>query len=257
MSKNDKIKSPIDDWEFKSRVFVLDKKGSKLSSKWIQIRSTDRLSLLWWDEKNKKNRVLRYAKNFDTPFADEQDGTAELRAIRFKNGTLHTSQHEVGLQKFLMLHPSFGTKWTVIDKQAEAVDELAVLDMEYEAMKIARESDIELLEAILRYNLEDAVDNMSTSELRKDAQLFAKRSPRLFLELATDDALVLRNLAVKAVSNGYLTIANDGLQINWSATGKKVIDVGYDENPYAKLAQFFKKDKGIDLMKTLQAKFKA
>ena len=244
-------------WEFKSRTFLLNKKGSKLSSKWIQTRSTDRLSLLWWDDVSKKNRVLRYAANFDSPFMDEQDGTAELKAIRFRNGALHTTAHQVGLQKFLMLHPSFNRIWTLLDKEVEAEDELAILDMEYEAMKIARESDIELIESILRYNLKGAVDNMSTSELRKDAQLFARRSPTLFLELATDDQLVLRNLAVKSVDAGYLKITNDGSTIEWAKNGKKIIDIGYDENPYAKLSQFFKTDQGIDLMKTLQAKFKA
>lgn len=250
-------KGPFADWEYKDRVFKLNKKASKLSSKWIQTRSSVKRPLHFWDEEIKRNRVLRYATNMDSPFMDEQDeATVLLGTIRFKNGTLFTSSTEVGLQRFLMTHPQFDKKWTLVDKEADAIDELAILDMEYEAMKIARESDLELIESIMRYNLKHRVDDMTSAELKKDAQLLAKRNPKLFLELANDDALILRNLAVKAVENGYLKISEDADKVLWAETGKKVIDVGFDENPYTKLSQFFKKDAGIDLMKTLKAKFK-
>ena len=249
-------KGPFHNWEFKARVFKLEGKKSKLASKWIGTRAHGGKPLHFWDEELKKNRVLRYASNFDTPFADEQDGTAIMSSIRFKNGSLYTGSTDVGLQRFLMLHPACGTTWTLIDKEAEAVDELVLLDMEDEARDIAKKADIELIESVLRYTLKGRVDDMSTAELRKDARLLAKKDPQLFLELATDDDLVLRNLAVKSVDAGHLQISHDGNQVVWAKTGKKIIDVGFDENPYAKLSVFFKTDEGIDLMKTLQAKFK-
>ena len=255
--KKAEYKGPFADWEYKDRVFKLNKKKSKLASKFIQTRSSAKRPLHYWDDELKRNRVLRYAVNFDSPFMDEQDeATVILGTIRFKHGTLYTDSTQVGLQRFLMLHREFGKTWTLVDKEAEAVDELAVLNMEYEAMKIARESDLELLEAVMRYQVSGSVDLMTSAEIKKDAQLLAKRNPKLFLELATDDNLILRNLAVKAVENGYLKISEDGNKVVWAKNGKKVIDVGFDDNPYAKLAQFFKKDEGIDLMKTLQAKFK-
>lgn len=249
-------KGPFDGWEFKARIFKLNKKGAKLSSKWIQTRSTAKTPLHYWDKELNKTKVLRYADNFDTPFADEQDGTAILRPIRFKHGSLHTGREQVGLQRFLMLHPKFGNEWTLVDKEKEAVDELVILDLEWESMKIARESDVELIESILRYNLKGGVDNMTTAELRKDAQLFAKKQPKLFLELANDEDLILRNLAIKSVDTGYLTISNDGNTVIHGKTGKKVLDVGFDDNPFTKLSQFFKTPEGIDLMKSLQSKFK-
>ena len=247
---------PFADWTFKARTFILQKKSSKLSSKWIQTRSSTKNPLFYWDKELKKNRELRYSTNFDSPFVDEQDGTALLGPIRFKNGVLFTDETSLGLQRFLLLHPKYDKIWSVIDKEADAVDELAILDMEYEAVKISREADLELIESVLRYNLKGKVDQMTTAELRKDAQLMAKRQPKLFLELASDNDLILRNLAVKAVDMGILLISQDGNKVTWGDTGKKVVDVGFDENPYTKLSQFFKRDEGIDLMKTIQAKLK-
>ena len=246
-----KKKELFEDWEYKTRIYRVSGRHNPAIF-WLQSRPSSSEPMLYWDADKKKNRELRYAANFDTPFKDEQHGTAVPGVIMFEEGTLVTRESDVGLQKFLELHPKKDTKFYLVDKEAVAADELEVMDIEDEARALARDLDIDHIEAIMRTELRSAVDEMSTKELRREARIFAKRNPKFFLTLATDDDITMRNLAIKASEAGYINVLQD--QIVWAETNRKIIDVGYDEHPYTKLVQFFKKDEGIDLMKSLQHK---
>jgi hypothetical protein len=65
-------------------------------------------------------------------------------------------------------------------------------------MMVAKSMDIDQAEAILRVELGSKVSNMSSKELRRDLLLFARKNPELFIELANDDNVQLRNVAIKA-----------------------------------------------------------
>ena len=244
----------LSNWEVKPRVYRLKGASVNLASKFIQTRSSKKKALHHFD--GKKNRILRFAENFDTPFEDEQDSTAILRNIRFKNGTLYTEENEIGKQQFLELHPDFNRKWYLVDKEKDAQDEMLFLDLEFEAMKIARESGYEIIEAVMRAYIGSSIDEMSSAEVKKDALLFAKRNPRAFLELVNDDDLQLRNVAVKSFEYGYLKLNAEGTQVLRTDTKAKIIDIGFDENHFTKLSQFFKKDDGLALYKSLVKKLK-
>lgn len=259
---------PFKDWEYKDRTFILPDNGEKLESKWIQTTSSSENPMTYFDKdyrvlgedgkatKRPQTRTLRYSIDHDTPFADMQYGSVRLSRPRFRQGVLHTKSEQVGLQQFMMLHDDFNKKWKLVDKEAEAVEMLEDLDIEFEAQTIARTADITLLESILRADIGSRVDDMTTAEVKKDVRLFAKRNPKLLVKLSKDDSLILRNLAIKAAEAGIIKVSDDADKILWTSNGRKIIDVGFDENPYAKLAKFFKKDEGIELLKTIQAKLK-
>ena len=246
-----KKKVLFDDWEYKDRIYRVSGRHNPAIF-WLQSRPSTSEPMLYWDNDGKRNRELRYASNFDTPFKDEQHGTAVPGIIMFEEGTLITKANEVGLQKFLELHPKKGIKFYMVDNEKVAENELEVMDLEDEARVLARDLDIDHIEAIMRTEYGSNVDDMSTKELRREARLLAKKNPKLFLMLATDEDLTLRNLAIKATEAGYLFVSQDA--VLWKETGRKIIDVGFDEHPYTKLVQFFKRDEGIDLMKSLKHK---
>ena len=58
--------------------------------------------------------------------------------------------------------------------------------------------EIEQSEAILRVEIGSGVSELSSKELRRDLLMFAKRNPKLFIELAKDDNVMLRNFGIKA-----------------------------------------------------------
>ena len=89
-----------------------------------------------------------------------------------------------------------------------------------------------------------------SKELKRDAYKFARREPALFIELSEDEDIKLRNLANRAVEQGIINLTEDNTVFKF-ANGKKIITVPFDQHPYAALAQYFKTDDGVDLMKSL------
>ena len=93
---------------------------------------------------------------------------------------------------------------------------------------------------------------MSSKELRRDILLFARANPKLFLELAGDDNVVLRNFGVKAVEAGIIRISGDQRHFIWSSNKRKVMTIPFDEHPYSALASFFKTDEGMEIYSNIE-----
>jgi len=240
-------------WEIKNRTYVLTGNRSPIS--WtIQTKHTARKPLLYFDEANGINREIRYATNQRSLFVDEQDGAVTLSHVMFLDGVLYVPKEEQNLQKLLSLyHPEKNKLWEEIDEVQEAEDEIDVLELELEALNLVNEIDIEHLEAIMRTELGSTVASLSSKELKRDAYRFAKSQPVLFLELVQDEDIKLRNLANRAVEVGILQLTDDNTVFKF-ANGKKVLTVPFEQHPYAALAQYFKTDEGVDLMKSITKK---
>ena len=238
------MKSPIN-WELKDRTYVLNDGFAPLT---YHIKTK---GFLWFDEEQGINRVIRYATNQNSLFVDEQDGHARLGHVVFSDGVLHVKKSQPLLQQLLELYHPKKHKWTLIDHEASARDEVEQLELEMEALKLVQELDIEHLEAIMRTELGSSVAKMSSKELKRDAYRFAKHNPELFMEVANDEDIKLRNLANRSVEAGILKLGDDGTTFKFATNGKKVMTVPFDQHPYAALAQYFKTDEGVDLMKSI------
>jgi len=236
-------------WEIKDRTYVLTNGMSPLTYK---IKST---GLLYFDEEKGINREIRYADNQKSLFVDEQDGFAQLRHIVFQDGILVVPRNQPLLQKLLSIyHPDRLNLWEEIDYVKEAVDDIDVIELELEALKLVQELDVEHLEAILRTEIGSDVTKMSSKEIKRDCYLFAKNNPELFIEVAKDEDIKLRNLANRCVEAGIVKLTDDNTVFKWSANGKKIMTVPFDEHPYAAFARFLKTDEGVDIMKAIEKK---
>ena len=240
-------------WEIKDRTYILS--GNKSPLTWtIQSKHTSRSPLLWFDEEKGINREIRYATNQNSLFVDEQDGFATLAHVMFNDGVLHVDRRQQQLQKLLSIfHPKAGQLWKEIDTAAEAVDEVATIEEELEALNLVQQLEIDELEAIMRSEIGSSVNKLSSKELKRDAYAFAKKNPALFVELSQDEDIKLRNLANRAVEAGLLKLTNDNTVFKLP-NDKKVLTVPFDQQPYGALAQYFKTDDGIALMKSLTKK---
>ena len=236
-------------WEIKDRTYVLTNGMSPLTYK---IKST---GLLYFDEEKGINREIRYADNQKSLFVDEQDGFAQLRHIVFQDGILVVPRNQPLLQKLLSIyHPDRLNLWEEIDYVKEAVDDIDVIELELEALKLVQELDVEHLEAILRTEIGSDVTKMSSKEIKRDCYLFAKNNPELFIEVAKDEDIKLRNLANRCVEAGIVKLTDDNTVFKWSTNGKKIMTVPFDEHPYAAFARFLKTDEGVDVMKAIEKK---
>lgn len=208
-----------------------------------------------WDEESGTNREIRYSINQKSLFVDEQDDNVKMGHVVFSDGSLFVPRTNPLLQLLLSkYHPDAGSKWEEIDEQKEAEDEVEIIELEMEALKVVQDIDIEHLEAIMRTEMGSEVTKLSSRELKRDAYRFAKSNPNLFLELYGDEDIKLRNLANRSVESGILKLTDDNTVFKFANNGKKVITVPFDQHPYAALAQYFKTDDGVDLMKSIMKK---
>ena len=232
-------------WEIKDRTYIL--RG--MSPLTYKIKSR---GLLWFDEDKGINRELRYAVNQNSLFVDEQDSHAVLGHVVFEDGVLFTAKSQVALQKLLSYyHPSAKTKWEEVDNAKAAEDDIEVIEREVEALSLVSSLPIEDLEAIMRTELGSSVTTMSSKELKRDAYIFARKNPKLFMELHDDEDIKLRNLANRSVEAGILKLSGDGTTFSLAKSGKKIMTVPFDTHPYAALSQYFKTDEGVTLMKSI------
>ena len=249
-----KTATPKNNWEIKDRTYILLSDLSPLTYT-ISSRHTYKYPLLWFDEITNQQRELRYATNQTSPFVDEQKGEATLGHIIFRNGTLTVPKAQQNLQKLLSLyHPLKDKKYKEFDPVIEAVDDLDYMEVTIEALNAAREIEIDLAEAILRVEVGSKVNKMSSKEIKRDLLIYAKDNPELFLELANDENVQLRNVAINATEMGIIKLSQDQRSFSIAKTGRKIINVPFDENPYSAMAAYFKTDEGVDLYKTIQKK---
>jgi|TARA_R110001592_G_scaffold34524_2_gene118714 hypothetical protein len=248
------VKTTKPTWEIKDRVYYLEGNKSPLTLT-IPSRHTRKHALLYFDEKTGKQREIRYATNQDSPLVDEQKGECTMGHIRFKDGTLSVSRTQQNLQKLLSLyHPLKGKIYQEFSAVAVAEDELDILDLQIDALNAAREMDIDHAEAILRVEKGSAVNSMSSKELKRDLLLFARNNPALFINLANDENVQLRNFAIRAQEVGIISLSQDQRTFTWVSTGRKLMNVPFDENPYSAFAAFLKTDEGVEIYKSIDKK---
>lgn len=238
-------------WVVKDRVYVLKNGKSPLT---YTIKSTN---IFYFDEELGYERELKHTTNQKTPFVDEFAGQSRLDHIVFRNGTLSVPKEKQTLQKLLSLyHPDRNKLYYEFDAEAEAVDELSIIELEIEALNAAKNMDIASAEAIIRVNVGSAVSKMTSQEIKRDLMIFAKRDPELFLELANDENVAIRNVGLKAVEAGIIKLSDDQRTFKWSSNGRKLMTVPFDENPYSALAAWFKTDEGVEVYSAIEKKLK-
>lgn len=238
-------------WELKDRVYVLTKNRSPLT---FALKSRN---VFWFDEEKGYERELKYTINQKTPFVDEFKGSARLGHIVFEDGVLNVPKEKVTLQKLLSLyHPAKGKVYEEFDPVEIAEDELQELEYEIDALLIAQDLSIDEAEAIVRVNVGSQVSTMTSKEIKRDLLVFAKKDPKLFIELAKDENIQVRNVGLKASEAGIIKLSDDQRTFKWVSNGRVLMTVPFDENPYSALAAWFKTDEGVEVYKTIEKRLK-
>ena len=256
IKKTVEVKDSKPKWEIKDRTYVISDSNSSLTYT-LQSRHSARYPLIWFDKDTNNQEELRYATNQNSPLVSEQKGQVTLGHIIFSNGVLNVPKEKQSLQKLLSIyHPGLNVKYSEFDPTIEAEDDLEYLELEVEAMNAAFDMDIDIAEAIVRVEVGSRVNKMSSKEIKRDLLLLARKNPNLFLELANDDNVPLRNLAIRATESGIIKLSQDQRTFHWGENDRKLMTVPFDENPYSAMAAFFKTDEGITIFKSIEKKLK-
>ena len=238
---------PKNEWEIKDRMYLL-KGGKQPLSR--SIKSAD---IYFFDEEKGYERELKYCANQRTCFVDEMKGDQRLEHIIFRSGQLFIPKEKTVLQKLLSLyHPHRDKLYEEFKPAAIAADEIDVLEQQVEALVAARNIDIDMAEAIMRVEVGSKVSDLSSKELRRDLLVFARNNPKLFLELADDENVMLRNFGIRAVEAGILRLSSDQRNFLWGSNGRKLMVIPFDEHPYTALAHWFKTDEGMEIYTNIE-----
>ena len=252
--KQPKTKShPEDGWEIKDRQYYLTNNLSPLS---FSLKVAD---IYYFDEEKGYERELKYTANQRTPFVDEfpEGAQARLEHVIFRQGVLHVPRNKQTLQKLLSLyHPSRNLRYKELNVVKNAESEIDILEFEIDALNAARNMDIDMAEAILRVESGSKVSKMTFKEIKRDLLLYAKRNPKLFLELVTDENVQLRNFGIKAVEAGIIKLSTDQRTFLWSSNDRKLMNIPYEEHPYSALAAWFKTDEGMEIYSNIEKRLK-
>jgi len=238
-------------WERKDRQYYL------LGDKQPIVYILKSKGIMWYDEEKGYEREIKYTLNQKTPFVDEFKGEVRLDHIVFRDGVLNVPKEKTVLQQILSnYHPEKNHSYAELDTEAVAADDLDTISLEFEALSAAMEMNIEHAEAIVRTEVGSKVSKMTSKELKRDLLIMAKQNPALFLELANDDNINIRNLGIKAVENRLITLSADQRTFKWASNDRKLFTVPFDENPYSALAAWFKTDEGIEIYQTIEKRLK-
>ena len=157
------------------------------------------------------------------------------------------------MQKLLSLYHPHRDKLFYEHKPSKlAEEEIDILEMQVDALTAARNIDIDMAEAIMRVEQGSKVSNSSSKELRRDLLVFARNNPKLFLELADDENVMLRNFGIRAVEAGILRLSSDQRYFMWGSNGRKLMTIPFDEHPYSALASWFKTDEGMEIYSNIE-----
>ncbi len=157
-------------------------------------------------------------------------------------------------QLLSLYHPRREREYREHRPQIIAQYDIEDIELEIDALNIAKTLDIEQAEAIMRVEEGSRVNKMSSREIKRDLLIFAKRKPKLFLDLVNDENVQLRSVAIKAVENRIIKLSQDNRTFSWASNGKKLMTVPFDENPYSAMASWFQTDEGLEVFKSIQKK---
>ena len=245
--KPKKVEPKKPTWEIKDRVYYLKSNRKPIS---YSMKSS---GIYYFDEEKGYERELKYCENQKTVFVDEMKGDQRLSHIIFRDGTLYVPKEKTVLQKLLSLyHPHKDKLFYEWKPVQNAANEIEILEMEADAILMARELDIDMAEAIMRVEKGSEVSKMSSKELKRDLLVFARNNPALFLELASDDNVQLRNFGIKAVELGIIKLSTDQRNFLWGSNNRPIMTVPFDEHPYTALAHWFKTDEGMEIYANIE-----
>ena len=220
--KPTKAEAKKEKWDIKDRLYYLNGRQKPLS------RSIKSSNLYWFDEEKGYEREIKYCQNQRTVFVDEMQGEQRLEHIVFRSGSLFVPKEKTVLQKFLSVyHPQKDQLYYEYKPQLIASSEVDVLELEIEALNAAQSLDIDMAEAVMRVEVGSRVSEMSSKELKRDLLVYAKKNPKLFLELVNDENVQLRNFGVKAVEAGIIKLSNDQRYFMWGSTDRKLMTVPF------------------------------
>jgi hypothetical protein len=218
-------------------------------------RGNSRKPLLYWDEEKGENRVLRYARNQNSPFEDEQDGNAIVEPIIFEDGFLSVPRTNPVLQSFLKYHPMNGVRFEEVNLERDAEAEVEQMNLEVDALIECKALTLDQLETMSRVLLGVDPSKHTTSELRRDMLVAVRRDPQQFLSLVNDPDVKLQGQVQRFFDESLLSFRRNRTEIwyNGPTNKKKLVTVPHGQDYLSVAISYLLSDEGLEHLRSLEA----
>ena len=147
-----------------------------------------------------------------------------------------------------------------INRERDAASELEQVEFQLEAQIEAKKitKDVSKLTQICRVLIGNAVENMTTAELKRDILVYAKNNPDDFLDTINDPMLELMDDVYQFFNLSLLSTRNNGKDVYYNLPNnkKKMLTIPFGEDPNFIVASFMKSDDGLEVYKLLKNKIK-
>lgn len=242
--------------EAKEEVYFLSNGKSPLTYS-IAHKDTEKRRLLYTDEK-KVIHSLRYARNQQSPFLDQQNEFAIVDPIVFLDGKLVIPKENTQLQYFMSIHPdneaNGGSVFYKYDPEAIAKQEMEQMELELNARLAIRDMEFSKLKALASELLHYDVNKVDSAVLRHDMSLYAIEYPEDILEAVDDSDIEIESLARFAFDNNFITLRK-GTDIHYNTDIKtRILIVPHEADPIITFAKWLKKDAGAEFKEFLESK---
>ena len=199
-------------------------------------------------------REIRYCPNEPSIWSDEQGDKAKKEAVIFREGRLFVPKEKPNMRKFMEVHPgnkaNGGNLFKVVDKKAEAEEQLNREFLLNDAISIVREKPIEDLLAVAIYHGINI--NANTSDIRYNLLNVAKKKPQEFIDSFDSPEVTTRSTVQQAKDYQFIKTSPSG--VYWFDTNQLIVSVPAGMDPVDVMTRFCLTEKGASVLSNLEEK---
>jgi hypothetical protein len=206
-----------------------------------------------YNPRTKKFENIRYCDNQSSIWVNEQEGVVSKGQVYFQDGILDASKQEATLLEFIFRHRDYGSQFSLVDPEGDALRELAEMKVSQEAVSKAWDTKFVILKQ-LALALGQPHDSEPTC--RKAMVDYATANSQDFLDMFDDPIVEIVANINRGLQGSLLIIGDNGLK--WHDGGRIIVIPTGVSDPIAYAAGVLVEptEKNIAILEELKRKLK-
>lgn len=206
-----------------------------------------------YDPETDEVRIACYCPSETSIWKDEQSKNSQTEPIVFRGGYLTVNRNNPNMRKFLELHPgnkaNGGSMFGLVDKRADAEEEMAKEFAVHDAVNLIKTSDFnDLLSVALYFKVN--IDRKA-SEIKFDLLKIAKSKPTEFVESFDNPSVKAKAVLRQAADYQLIKIAPDS--VKWFDSNSLIVSVPHGQDPLNILTRFCLTERGASVLADLES----
>ncbi len=210
-----------------------------------------------YDEEKNAVRQIRYCRNENSIYVDEQSSNAIREQIVFRESMLAVKRENPPLIKYLLAHPdnvaNGGSIFYLKDESKTAVDIVEAEFAVHEAVGMIRDKAIEDLYPVAMFlgiNIE-----AETMSIKRELLTHAKSNPTKFIKMFDNPTVRTRSAIMQAVDFQILDSTNDGMR--WFDTGGLIVSTPIGQDTIDVMTRFCLTEKGSEVFSEITSRLES